>query len=95
MGRTTRDKGFPCNVMNELAVSRIRMANSKRRPRPGAKRGVGRPRVNAPGSRPAYTNISPAVAEAVERLAAERKWSSSLMISQLLEEALKARGELK
>lgn len=51
--------------------------------------------MNEPGSRPAYTNVAPAVLAAVERLAVERKWSTSLMISQLLEEALKARGELK
>ena len=69
------------------------MASSKRRP--GAKRGVGRPRVNEPGSRPAYTNVAPAVLEAIERMAAERKWSTSLMISQLLEEALRAKGEIK
>jgi len=58
-------------------------------------RGPGRPRVNKPGSRPAYTNLAPATLEAIERLATERKWSASLMISQLIEEALKARDELK
>lgn len=41
------------------------------------------------------TSISPAIADAIARLAAERKWSTSLMIAQLLEEVLKSRGELK
>lgn len=71
------------------------MATAKTKRRPGAKRGVGRPRVNEPGSRPAYTNLSPAAMEAIEKLRIERKWSASLMIAQLVEEALRARGELK
>lgn len=69
------------------------MTSSKRRP--GARRGVGRPRVNEPGSRPAYTNISPAIAAAVERLAKADKRSESFIIARLIEEALRTRGELK
>ena len=59
------------------------------------KRGRGRPRVNEPGSQITYTNLPPAVREIVDQLATEHRWSTSLMIAQLVEEALKFRKKLK
>lgn len=69
------------------------MAASKRGAVP--KRPPGRPRVNETGSQPAFTQLSPSVREAVERVREREKRSLSPMLAILIEEALRARKELK
>jgi hypothetical protein len=61
----------------------------------GRRRGAGRPRVHASGAKPAVTQLAPKIWEAVDRLAAHEKRSLSVTVAILVEEALKARGELK
>ncbi len=56
------------------------------------KRGRGRPRVNAPGSSPLFTQLNPQSRARLEKLAAAERRSLSLMAATLIEEALKARG---
>jgi hypothetical protein len=70
------------------------MGSSKRSAGP-VKKVMGRPRVNAIGSQATYTNLAPNVREALDALAARERRSTSLMLAVLVEEALRARGELK
>ncbi len=69
------------------------MATSKG-PAP-AKRRPGRPRVNVTGTLPAFTQLPPAIREAVERVREKEKRSLSPMLAILIEEALRARKEIK
>lgn len=59
------------------------------------KRGRGRPRNRDTGSRPATTQLSPAARAAVEDLARLEKKSVALMLTDLVEQALRERGRLK
>ncbi len=60
-----------------------------------AKRGRGRPRTSAPGSKPVFTTLAPEVLSQVEALAAGDRRSLSATVAILVEEGLKAREKSK
>lgn len=56
-----------------------------------ARRGRGRPRTSAPGSKPVFTTLGPEINAQVEELAARERRSVSATVAVLVEEGLKAR----
>lgn len=58
------------------------------------KRRRGRPRIRDTGSRPVDTALSPSALAAVRELAKEEGKSVALMVTDLVEQALSARGRL-
>lgn len=54
----------------------------------------GRPRIRDTGSRPVDTQLSPAALAAVRELAKEERKSVAQMLTDLVEQALFARGRL-
>lgn len=61
----------------------------------GKKRRAKRSRIHELGSRTVYTVLSPKAFGIVERLMIVERRTLSLMVSLLVEEALRTRGELK
>jgi len=55
----------------------------------------GRPRVHDTGATRTSTQLAPKILRAVQQLATNERRSLALMLSVLVEEALRARGEIQ